>query len=453
MTGTTAVRLDGLWAQVESLGPQLAEVSAFRDISSDEIASFLVGKTVNGVVFLRAALNAYEYMRKFADAVACCRLLVVLEPGDLENVVRLAINLAKSLRPSEADNVLAIVPAHWGSEWSLHYARAMVPYHAMDPVRAKMRLHRFIKGFPDRPEGLGRLAEVEAQLRNWHAASYFADEVMSRFPWVAQSFEPLAKMAKVYTALQDGSSFARVVSDPVQPYVLNLGRSPERLLRMRAWYEQIDVEFERIPATDGAELPSFVSSKLLLRRPVSTNVQGCFLSHISAWERVAAGQRSALILEDDAFPIFRFGDLLDSANIPPHIELCFVNQRMAPVRPGLGIPVDLEFLSLRDEMRYMPATQRGVGLDGYLLTPSGASKLLKFVDKDGIFGHVDWQLLSYCVTADDLCADGVPLPGVFFDTLRWFVEARAADHLLYGARSHPALVTERDFGASTIGHS
>ncbi len=42
------------------------------------------------------------------------------------------------------------------------------------------------------------------------------------------------------------------------------------------------------------------------------------------------------------------------------------------------------------------------GADGYFISYQGAQKLLKFMEKDGYSGDLDWRLVGYAVSPADL---------------------------------------------------
>lgn len=90
----------------------------------------------------------------------------------------------------------------------------------------------------------------------------------------------------------------------IRAYVINLDRSPERMLQMHGMLQQLDLPFERISAVDGNALSSErireVTRLAPGRKSPTAGQIGCFLSHRLAWERIALGQDDyGLVLEDD----------------------------------------------------------------------------------------------------------------------------------------------------------
>ena len=92
----------------------------------------------------------------------------------------------------------------------------------------------------------------------------------------------------------------------LKAYLINLDRSGDRLAHMRAELGRISVDFERIAAIDGAALDAdglaaFQQGRDSLKpEGWLPGEVGCFLSHLEAWRRIAAGEAPwAAVLEDD----------------------------------------------------------------------------------------------------------------------------------------------------------
>ena len=102
------------------------------------------------------------------------------------------------------------------------------------------------------------------------------------------------------------------IQPEIAVYVINLDRSADRLAHMTAQLDSIGLEFERIPAVEGAHLQldgncgdefsiDFDYWRKYHHRNVTASEIGCYLSHIKALETFLASSLSfALILEDDA---------------------------------------------------------------------------------------------------------------------------------------------------------
>ncbi len=90
-------------------------------------------------------------------------------------------------------------------------------------------------------------------------------------------------------------------------FFINLDRSKDRLSALQKQFENLNVDFIRIPAIDGSQLDAtYVQSiqapydKNLMLYPLSSGEIGCFLSHRSCWEKfLASNEEWAFIMEDD----------------------------------------------------------------------------------------------------------------------------------------------------------
>ena len=105
----------------------------------------------------------------------------------------------------------------------------------------------------------------------------------------------------------------------LQIFLINLDRSTDRLLAMKARLEHAGLAWMRVPAIDGSKLDlsrcAQVDERRFRRRHgkrLNPAEVGCHLSHLKALKTFLAGPAAwALVLEDDAdFPA-GFGDLLD----------------------------------------------------------------------------------------------------------------------------------------------
>ena len=94
----------------------------------------------------------------------------------------------------------------------------------------------------------------------------------------------------------------------MKTYYINLDRSHARRDWMESQLSELKLDYERIPAVDGAnlskqELKSKVDRKRMYwysPRRLNPAQVGCFLSHRDAWKKIAAGQdRYAVVMEDD----------------------------------------------------------------------------------------------------------------------------------------------------------
>lgn len=194
---------------------------------------------------------------------------------------------------------------------------------------------------------------------------------------------------------------ARSLPRPLPILCINLDRDVDRMAAVRSAFGELPAfELDRLPGVLGSSLPRAMLPLLTRSKRSHPGTVGCFLSHVAAWERVAAGDGPVLIVEDDSRPIAL--ERLFDLEIPNDAELVFVNSRMADDSDATAVP---QFRSTRSILPIKAKQKPGdasVGGYGYLLFPEGARKVIAAVAEDGAAGHVDWRLFRYGLKAADV---------------------------------------------------
>ncbi len=175
--------------------------------------------------------------------------------------------------------------------------------------------------------------------------------------------------------------------------ILNLDRNTARLAEAEAHFAACRMPRFRVPGVEGARLSA--PSVLRLGGDLSRRgTLGCFLAHAAAWEAMLArGLSHCLVVEDDTMPLLDLPERWGVFGLPEGLELCFLNDRMAPRAPD---PV-FRVLSVPDALAQFPPERNAAGADGYLISAGGARKLLGWLAEDGFAEDVDWRLLAYAV--------------------------------------------------------
>jgi glycosyl transferase family 25 len=184
--------------------------------------------------------------------------------------------------------------------------------------------------------------------------------------------------------------------------VINLDRSADRLVHIGNTFGRLQIEFQRFPAIDGAQLSAAALDDINARnrwiRPMTRAEAGCLLSHQGCWEAIAASAEPfGVIFEDDVHISSGAHALLSSSNwIPPDADLIKLETRNRPVTIG------------RHSLR-APAGHRLVrlfsfhdGLGGYIISRHCARRLCEQIRERsapvdqlvlnpefGIFGRLD----------------------------------------------------------------
>jgi GR25 family glycosyltransferase involved in LPS biosynthesis len=190
------------------------------------------------------------------------------------------------------------------------------------------------------------------------------------------------------------------LDEKITVLIMNLERDTERLTHiMRQFQELSGFEVQIVKGIAGETLPDSVYLALTdgEQGPARKGTLGCFLSHVRAWETVAKMQGNfAVVLEDDVNIIDL--DAIRGLRIPADAEFIFINERMS----ARWHNADFTVVGMPDVLLCLDASRRNLGGDGYVLTPSGARKLLAACQTDLYSGHVDGRLLRYVTSAGDV---------------------------------------------------
>lgn len=91
----------------------------------------------------------------------------------------------------------------------------------------------------------------------------------------------------------------------MKSYLINLDKDKERLYFFDSNFKKFGMEFERVSAVDGrvmteAEYQEFMRLRPRHNKDWSRGQMGCFLSHYSVWQKVAASEENfCAVFEDD----------------------------------------------------------------------------------------------------------------------------------------------------------
>lgn len=218
-------------------------------------------------------------------------------------------------------------------------------------------------------------------------------------PTLQQGFHGLLENIRIQSAIS--AEWKRLRSDrgprDYEIYYINMDKDIHRAQRMERQLKSWNVPFERIAAVKGGLLPGSVSA--VLTRGESTNMKGtlgCFLSHVSAWEKlIERGLDYAMILEDDAKLLLPPPPSL-AAVCKENFDVLFVNHRMAFASDEQSGP-PIQIKSVKEAVKFKPPTWRAAGTDGYFISRTGAERLIDWLREDGFWGDIDWRLIFYAL--------------------------------------------------------
>lgn len=158
--------------------------------------------------------------------------------------------------------------------------------------------------------------------------------------------------------------------------MINLARSLERRAHMQSELARSGLGLAAgfFEAVDGRGLPAAERAAGL-----SPAEQGCLLSHMAAWRRIASQDEPfALVLEDDCRLLPAFGPVLASPSLRP-AGACIVllGHHSARHPPARGAEVCVFGRWLAPGVRLARLAEFPMGAYAYLLTPAAAQRLLR----------------------------------------------------------------------------
>lgn len=195
-------------------------------------------------------------------------------------------------------------------------------------------------------------------------------------------------------------------------FVINLDRSPERLLEIDKKLKALNINYERISAVDGKTLGSEEIKQMttaMCARGCTLSSIGCAMSHINVWKQIIRENlTSALVLEDDAIFSNNFEQRFKQswAKVPNNWDLVYVG-----CSAGCGDRANytiadwlwVSFSSIWSDTRIKLSTDVNedictpdfaAGTHCYALSNTGARKLAKALQRISLTGHID-VLMSY----------------------------------------------------------
>ena len=327
-------------------------------------------------------------------SLAACRAHLAADIGDWRAALQLKAALAALHRHAEGDPVFRAARAAFPDDvWLAHMAslHAYPQAELADMTGRATALAAAVPGDGPRARLLGNLL---LQARDYPAAA--AAFVHAPDPDSASR----RQSALGYAALAGELSHAPDTGPAPSIAMLNLDRNPARLAETAAHFAGCRMPQFRVPGLEGARLPD-PAVRRLGGDPARRGTLGCFLAHAAAWEAMLArGLPHCLVVEDDTMPLLDLPERWGVFGMPKGLDICFVNDRMAPRAPEAAFRV----LTLADALARFPPERNAAGTDGYLISAGGARKLLGWLAEDGFAEDVDWRLLAYALSPGERAA-------------------------------------------------
>ena len=385
--------------------------------------------------------------RQYDVSIPAWERLVKQEPSRWEFALALALDLRAVGRRVEEEEVLRrTVLSHPDRFWvGFHWAYGAFEAGNLD--LAELAARKFRDQFPTHREPHQLLGDIALAQLDFRGATLHFQTALECAPDNTLCAERLCKarlrdrVTRAFPPLPAYGDHSEASNYVI--LVINLDKSRERRDRVYKGFQHCGPQIARIPAVYGSYLPlsarkALTGSAEYARR---RGTLGCFLSHVSAWEWVVTnGAQHCLIVEDDVLPTVRLPLNVSSLAIPADYDICFVNQRMERVIPIESIDKinSFQVCSPAQAVASMPGSMTAPGGDGYFLSAAGAQRLLTAVEQDGYRGDVDWRLLAYTVSKDEL----TQLPMDYIANAVIAQTHRALDHegTLRGYSLYPSLI-------------
>lgn len=159
--------------------------------------------------------------------------------------------------------------------------------------------------------------------------------------------------------------------------IINLDQCEDRLEQQQQQFTKLGLTFERLPAVSIQEISTQDYERLAFngQRPMKQSELACFLSHKKAWQAVIELGKPCVILEDDAVLVRDLKQIIDDIAQLHHID--FVNLE---VHGRKKMVAKEKFATVATDYQLFELYQDRSGTGGYILFPSGAQKLLNYLE-------------------------------------------------------------------------
>lgn len=336
-------------------------------------------------------------------AAEAWRALLDAAPDDWGLALELKRDLKAGLHYPDSDprfrRAARLLP---DAEWLAHYS-ALYAFHGSDLAAIDARARSLLGRWPDEARLHAIVGDVARQRRDWPGAVRGFVEAARLHPG-HDDYDVKAAAAGAYARLQAGRDRHPWADDGPRyaAFVINLDRNAERMVELGRQFAGSPVPLRRLPAIEGGRLPAAAVRRLTGNAAAPRGTLGCFLSHAAAWEALLASADShALILEDDVIPLLDLPSTLGPLGLPDGCDLCFVNDRLEP-KLDFAAAAGLSTRTLAQTMAGFHPEDNAPGGDGYILSRGAAERLLDWIAEDGMAGDVDWRLLAYALTPDEI---------------------------------------------------
>lgn len=187
-----------------------------------------------------------------------------------------------------------------------------------------------------------------------------------------------------------------VVSSPYEAYVINLDRRSDRMVAFtQACPPSLGVR--RVSAIDGSKLAATRSLEQLFEKNdynYRRGMVGCALTHLQLWIQCAKGTETYLILEDDVTFVPDFDIKLDyiMTQLPETWGVVFLGHHVYDKHISETTFDKYQLPTIEAWSVSTSLNQSRGGTGGYLLHPSGAAELLKYIQSSSMTNGIDTMM-------------------------------------------------------------
>lgn len=385
----------------------------------------------------RAAQDARDagHLEQAAEA---WRALLRRWPEHWRAALELKRDMAAMGHYSESDFLFRRAARHLpDNEWLAHNI-TLYAFHYADLAALDARAREILARRPYDVALHILLGDIARQCRDFAAAKTWFAGAAALAPDKAEYGAKL-RAARRYHHLSRWLAEQPAEGDEYAVAFVNLDRNTERRAEVEGQFRDSPVPLHRVPAVEGGCLPLSAVGHLTRGKADAglRGTLGCFLSHAAAWEMVVQrGLAHCLIVEDDIVSLLPLPPRLGPLGLPAGYDICFVNDRMEPRLDAEG--TGFRTVPLVQAVRDFTPDHNAPGADGYLISAAGARKLLDLVAQDGFAGDVDWRLLIYGLSPDEVTA--LPWQSHAWGVLDGMTRRVSCEERLHVHVLHPALI-------------
>ncbi len=323
-----------------------------------------------------------------------CRARLTTNARDWQAALRLKASLAALNRYAESDPVFRLARAVFPDDVWLAHMATLHAYPQAELAALTRRAAALSTAAPEDGSRARLLGNLLLQARDYLGAA----AALLQAPDTDSALRRLSALG--YAALAGTLAGAPASGAAPALAIVNLDRNPGRLAETQAHFAGCRMPRFRVPAVEGARLP-LPAVRRLGGDPARRGTLGCFLAHAAAWEAMLArGLAHCLVVEDDTMPLLDLPERWGVFGLPEGLDICFVNDRMAPRAAEPAFQV----LTVAEALHQFPPERNAAGADGYLISAAGARKLLGWLAEDGFAEDVDWRLMAYALSPAECAA-------------------------------------------------